>query len=335
MRRIIKLGFILFFVFVLGIFGIYSYLVHWSLTAGPNTAEVEIIIERGSSAHQIGRELKKSGVLSSSFLFFTYLRLLTNQANKLQSGDYLIPPQTVPQKIIYMLSHGLQREFKFTIPEGSNQQEIIKIIAKTGLATEQALEQALNNPVLHEDLKIPTNLKGGIEGYLFPDTYIFQAGTLPVTIFRHMHDELLKNITPEMQKRMQQIGYNLNEVLTFASLIEKETGNTAERPLIASVFYNRLRKGIKLQTDPTVIYGVQRKKGKILKRDLKNRHEYNTYLHGGLPPGPIASPGLAAIRAVLWPAQSKYLFFVSKNNGTHEFCVNYGCHTRAIQTWQK
>ena len=335
MRRILKLGFILFFVFVLGLFGIYSYLIHWSLTASPNKAEIEIIIERGSSAHQIARELKKSGVLTSSFLFFTYWRLLTNQASKLQSGDYLIPPHTVPQKIIYMLSHGLQREFKFTIPEGSNQQEIIKIIAKTGLATEQALEQALNNPVLHEDLKIPTNLKGGIEGYLFPDTYIFQAGTLPVKIFRHMHDELLKNITPEMQKRMQQIGYNLNEVLTFASLIEKETGNTAERPLIASVFYNRLKKGIKLQTDPTVIYGVERKKGKILKRDLKNRHEYNTYLHAGLPPGPIASPGLAAIKAVLWPAQSKYLFFVSKNNGTHEFCVNYGCHTRAIQTWQK
>lgn len=335
MRRIIKLGFIFFFVFALGIFGIYGYLIHWGTTGGPNTQEVEIIIERGSSAHQIGRELKKYGVISSSFLFFSYLRLLTQQAKKLQSGDYLIPPHTTPERIIYMLDHGLQREFKFTIPEGSNQKEIVEIIAQTGLSSREALEQALQNPLLHEEFKIPPELKGGVEGYLFPDTYIFQAGTLPLTIFRHMHEELNKHMTPEMQKRMQEIGYSLNEVLTFASLIEKETANSKERPLIASVFYNRLRRGMKLQTDPTVIYGIKRRKGKILKRDLSNKHEYNTYLHAGLPPGPIASPGLAAINAVLWPARTNYLYFVSKNNGTHEFCPNYACHVRAIQTWQK
>lgn len=333
MRRIFKLGFIFFFALSLSAFVLFSALIHWSHTVGPNLQEVEIIIERGSSAHQIGRELQKSGVISSSFLFFTYLRLLTGDSNKLKSGDYLIPAQTTPERIIYMLAHGLQREFKFTIPEGSNQQQIVEIIAKTHLASQEVLEQALTNPLLREELNIPTDLKGGIEGYLFPDTYIFQAGTLPLTIFRHMHAELLKQITHEMQTRMHEIGYNLNEVLTFASLIEKETGNAAERPLIASVFYNRLKNGMKLQTDPTVIYGVDRPKGKILKKDLKHKHEYNTYLHGGLPPGPIASPGLAAIKAVLWPAKTKYLYFVSKGNGTHEFCSNYACHVRGIQTW--
>ncbi len=333
MRRIIKLGFIFFLVLSLGVFGLYSALLHWSHTGGPNFQEVEIIIERGSSAHQIARDLKKSGVISSSFLFFTYLRLLTPDANKLKSGDYLIPAHTTPERIIYMLAHGLQREFKFTIPEGSNQQQIVEIIAKTRLASKEALEQAIANPLLHEELNIPTTVKGGIEGYLFPDTYIFQAGTLPLSIFKHMYAELLKHITPPMQQRMQQIGYSLNEVLTFASLIEKETGNAHERPIIASVFYNRLRRGMKLQTDPTVIYGIKRPKGKIRKKDLKHRHEYNTYLHAGLPPGPIASPGLAAINAVLWPAKTNYLYFVSKGNGTHEFCPNYACHERAIRTW--
>src|SRR3989338_2229866 len=331
MRRPLKLA--LFF-FICSTSGFLIYLFYWASAEGPHTKEVGIIIERGSSAHQIGRDLKKAGVISSSFLFFSYLRLFTHEATKLQSGDYLIPAHTSPKRILYMLDHGLQREFKFTIPEGSNQQDIVRIIAQTGLASQEALEQALRSPVLHEEFKIPSHVKLGLEGYLFPDTYLFQAGTLPLSIFRHMHEELLKHITPDIEQRMQQIGYSLNEVLTFASLIEKETAHPAERHLIASVFYNRLRKGMKLQTDPTVIYGVQRKKGKISKKDLKHRHAYNTYLHAGLPPGPIASPGLAAIKAVLWPAKTNYLYFVSKNNGTHEFCPNYACHLRAIEHWQ-
>lgn len=333
MRRTIKVGFVFFWVITLCAFVIYSSLLHWARTGGANTQETEIIIERGSSAHQIGRDLQKSGVLSSSFLFFAYLRLVTGDTKKLKSGDYLIPAHSTPEKIIYILSHGLQRQFKFTIPEGSNLQQIVEIIAKTRLASKEALQQAIANPLLHEELNIPTSVKGGIEGYLFPDTYIFQAGTPAVSIFKHMHDELLKQFTPEMKVRMLELGYNLNEVLTFASLIEKETGSSAERPLIASVFYNRLKKGIKLQTDPTTIYGVDRPKGKIRKSDLKHQHEYNTYLHAGLPPGPIASPGLAAIKAVLWPAKSNYLYFVAKGNGTHEFCVNYTCHMHGIQTW--
>lgn len=335
MRRIIKIGFIFFFILSLGVFGIYSALLHWAYSGGPNSQEVELIIERGSSAHQIARDLQKHGVISSSFLFYTYLRVLTFDSNKLKSGDYLIPAHSTPKDIIYMIANGLQRKFKFTIPEGSNQNQIIDIIAQTGLAKREALEKDINNPLLHEECKIHPELRGGIEGYLFPETYIFEAGTLPFTIFKHMHQELLDRITPEMQKRMQELGLSLNEVLTFASLIEKETGNAAERPLIASVFYNRLKKGMKLQTDPTVIYGIERPKGKIKKKDLKHKHEYNTYLHAGLPPGPIASPGMAAINAVLWPAKSNYLYFVSKGDGTHLFCPTYACHEQGIRTYLK
>jgi UPF0755 protein len=336
MQRILKYGFVSAFAIALGIFGVFAFYLNWAHTGGPNDLEVEVIIERGSSAHQIGRELKKAGVITSPFMFFSYLRVFTRASGKLQSGDYLIPPHTTPERIIYMLEHGLQREFRFTIPEGSTLKDIVDIIARTGLASHEALETAIKNPLLTEEFKIPAEVKGGIEGYLFPDTYIFQAGTLPMTIFRHMHDQLLKNITPEMYGRMAELGMTLNEVLTMASLVEKETGNKAERPLIAGVFFNRLRKGIKLQTDPSVVYGVKRTKGKrIAKKDLGHKHEYNTYIHAGLPPGPIAAPGLAAIKAVLWPTPSKYLFFVAKGNGTHEFCVNYGCHTAAIRQYLK
>ncbi len=336
MQRIVKYGFVSVFAIALGIFGVSAFYLNWAHTGGPNDLEVEVIIERGSSSHQIGRELRKVGVINSPFMFFSYLRIFTRASSKLQSGDYLIPPHTTPERIIYMLEHGLQREFKFTIPEGSTLKDIIDIIARTGLASHEALEAAIANPLLTEEFKIPAEVRGGIEGYLFPDTYIFQAGTLPMTIFRHMHEELLKNITPEMVQRMGELHMTLNEVLTMASLVEKETGNKAERPLIAGVFFNRLRKGMKLQTDPSVVYGVKRPKGKkIAKKDLGHKHEYNTYIHTGLPPGPIAAPGLAAIKAVLWPTPSKYIFFVAKGNGTHEFCVNYGCHVGAIQQYLK
>lgn len=336
MQRVIKYGFVGVFAAALVLFGTYAFYFNWAHTGGPNDLEVEIIIERGSSAHQIARDLKKAGVITSPFMFFSYLRMFTRAGAKLQAGDYLIPPHTTPGRIIFMLEHGLQREFKFTIPEGSTLKDIVDIIAKTGLATHEVLESAIMNPLLAEEFQVPAEVKGGIEGYLFPDTYIFQAGTLPMTIFKHMHDELLKHITPDMYERMDKMDMTLNEVLTMASLIEKETGNTAERPLIAGVFFNRMRRGMKLQTDPSVVYGVKRPKGKkIAKKDLGHKHEYNTYIHAGLPPGPIASPGLAAIKAVLWPTPSKYLFFVAKGNGTHEFCVNYGCHTGAIQRYLK
>ncbi|MBH1988675.1 MAG: endolytic transglycosylase MltG [Myxococcaceae bacterium] len=332
MKKTIRLSFLLSCVLSVFFLAICTYVQHWGHTK-LNPQEIEVIIERGSSAHQIGRELKKSGAISSSFLFFAYLKLFTKDTQKLKSGDYLIPKDTTPKRIIYILSRGLQKEFRFTVPEGSNLSQIVEIIAKTKLATAEALQQALQNPLLLEELNIPNGLKGGIEGYLFPDTYVFQAGTLPITIFRHMNAELKKQFTPDMLERMKKLGFSFSEVLTFASLIEKETGHEAERPLIASVFYNRLRKGMKLQTDPTTIYGVERPKGRIRKKDLKNAHEYNTYLHAGLPPGPIASPGLAAIKAVLWPAKSSFLYFVSKGNGTHEFCADYTCHARAIGTW--
>ncbi|MES2503307.1 MAG: endolytic transglycosylase MltG [Myxococcota bacterium] len=335
MRRIIKVGFSFIFALSLVAFGIYSYLIHWAYTPGPNLTEVEVIIERGASAHQIGRDLQKARVISNPFLFYTYVRLLTRTSRKLMSGDYLIPPGTTPERIVYMLERGLQREFRFTIPEGASLKDIVDIISKSGVASKENLALALANPLLLEELKIPHDLRGGIEGYLFPETYIFQAGTLPMDIFRHMHDELMAQFTPEMKARINELGFTLNEVLTFASLIEKETGAASERPLIASVFYNRLKKGMKLQTDPTVVYGVDRPKGKIKRIDLKHRHEYNTYLHAGLPPGPIAAPGLAAIKAVLWPAKSNYLYFVSRGNGTHEFCPTYACHVAGIKKYLK
>ena len=149
-----------------------------------------------------------------------------------------------------------------------------------------------------------------------------------------MHGHLIKLLTDEIWERMALLGINLHEVLTLASIVEKESALSNERLIIAGVFWNRLNRKMRLQADPTVKYGVGFKANKIRRKDLKNRHPYNTYVYQGLPPGPIASPSLEAIKAVLWPNVTKYLYFVSRNDGTHAFCESYRCHQKAVRKWQ-
>ncbi len=149
-----------------------------------------------------------------------------------------------------------------------------------------------------------------------------------------MHTRLLSKIDAAMWQRIAELKADLNSVLTLASIIEKETGNPAERAVISSVYQNRLAIGMRLQADPTVIYGIKDYDGKIRKRDLLSHHPYNTYTIAGLPPGPISSVGIEAIRAALWPEKTNYLYFVSRNDGSHIFCENITCHNKAVQQWQ-
>ncbi len=345
-HRLMKLGMWiaigLMFVTLGGAFAYWKYLENLASIPGESNVRVELEIKRGTSPRAISRLLEEKQLVNSAFNFYTYLRFIAQKAENLKAGYYVVYGTYTPNEIIKLLQKGLKKELRFTVPEGASKKEIASIIEKAGLMSKEDMLNAMNNPELLKEFFIPevkignklSVVPGGIEGYLFPDTYQFAPGTKGETILRRMHVRMLQLIDVDMQKQMHEMNWNLHQVLTLASLVEKETGAATERPLIASVFLNRLRKNMKLQTDPSVIYSIDNYDGNIRKKHLSIRHPYNTYINWGLPPGPISAPGLESIRAVLWPAQTSYLYFVSRNDGTHLFCPTYACHQKAVKEWQ-
>lgn len=292
---------------------------------------IKIFIQPGLGSYQFRKILIKSHIASDSFLFNIYTIHFINSSEKLKSGYCFVPGRTVLGKITYMLFCGAQREIKFTITEGSDKYNIVNTINKNGLGNKNILQGIISSSLLLKDLKILNCASGGIEGYLFPETYLFKPEILSIDIFKRMHNELLNAVTPEMDVRIQQTGFSFHEILTLSSLVERETNSKFEKKAIASTLLNRLKYNMKLQTDPSVSYGVYLYLNKITKKDLYFKHRYNTYVYYGLPPGPIDSPGLNSINAVLWPVNTKFLYFVSKNGKTHEFCETYLCHLNAIK----
>lgn len=338
----LKISVVFALVLVVLLAGYWQMLEHFAKSPGVYDVQAEFEIKRGETTKQIANRLYSEHLISSSNNFYIYLRFVAKKAQTLKAGYYLIDGSYTPDQIISLLQKGLKKEFPFTVPEGANKNDIAKIISASGLAEEEEVMHALRNPILFDEMvdlsqsnkRKKLQITGGIEGYLFPDTYRFSKNTNVVIMLRKMNFRLLQQFDEEMKSRMQEMRWSLHQVLTLASIVEKETGSPDERPLIASVFLNRLKMGMKLQTDPTVIYGIKDYNGNIKKVDLNSSNAYNTYFHSGLPPGPIASPGLQSIKAVLWPSQTKYLYFVSKNDGTHEFCENYKCHQKAVNKWQ-
>ncbi|MDA0712817.1 MAG: endolytic transglycosylase MltG [bacterium] len=338
----LKISVVFLLVLVGLVSGYWQMLEHFADTPGDHDVRVEFEIIRGETPKHIAVRLQSEHLISSANKFYIYLRFVAKKAQALKAGYYLINGTDTPDQIISLLQKGLKKEFPFTVPEGANKNDIAQIISNSGLASKDEVLLALKNPILFDEMvDVPELFKkknkvipGGIEGYLFPDTYRFPKGTSVEIILRKMNSRMLQQFDEAVKSRMAEYNWNLHEVLTLASIIEKETGVPEERNLIASIFLNRLKIGMRLQSDPTVIYGIKNYQGNIKKKDLNSSDVYNTYAHSGLPPGPIASPGLESIRAVLWPAKTKYLYFVSKNDGTHEFCENYLCHQKAVNKWQ-
>lgn len=291
--------------------------------------EVVVEIPYGSSLRQVARLLSIAGVIEDAKEFYWYLRLGRNDGHRMQAGFYNFSGKVNPSLVASRLLFGVDQSFKLVFKEGESLKDLARKIEELGLgeksaflATARGLENVL------------TGKNVGIEGYLFPDTYYFSKKDKAEGIIKKMNARLLSKLNPEILARISELNTNLHEVLTLASIIEKETGNPSERPIIASVYKNRLRIGMRLQADPTVIYGIEDYDGKIRKKDLLKAHPYNTYKITGFPPGPIASAGIEAIRAALWPIESKFLYFVSKNDGSHIFCGDLSCHNRAVLTWQ-
>jgi UPF0755 protein len=296
----------------------------------PYGGEATIEVKKGMGIQSVVSELQKAGLTDSPRKMEFYLRFQKVSAH-LQAGEYQFGPGATPKMIAEKLLKGERIRRMFTIPEGYNLKEIAQLLASKGIVNA--------NSFLKKTLSIDAATRMGIngttlEGYLFPDTYEYSKEMTEDQIISMMAKNFKKHFDQKKAERVLELGTTQNQIITLASIIEKETGKAEERPLIAAVFYNRLKIGMPLATDPTVIYGIENFDGNLRKVDLERDGPYNTYLRAGLPPTPIASPGEKSIEAALYPAQSDYLYFVSRNDGTHQFSKTIEEHNAAVLRYQ-
>lgn len=247
------------------------------------------------------------------------------------AGEYELSPAMTPENILERLISGKVRMVRLTVPEGLNLHQIAGLVEQAGLGCRDAFLSKAADPDLTARLDIPSDT---VEGYLLPETYFFSGDVDPEQIITFMVKKFRAAFLPEWRERAEAMGLSVHEIVTLASIIEKETGHHEERSLVASVFHNRLNSRMRLQSDPTVIYGIPDFSGRIRRKDLDRDTPYNTYRIDGLPPGPIACPGLASIRAALFPDETDYLFFVSRENGSHHFSTNLMDHNNAVRQYQ-
>ena len=291
-------------------------------------------VKRGLTPGEITKILEKEHLVSNGRLFH-WVGRVTRSWGKLKAGEYEISSKQTPMEIFATLRSGISVARAVTIKEGDNRYEIADEIVKKGLATRESFLAATADPLLMRELSLTDPLPPTLEGFLFPETYYFNRAMSASDMVRVMVKRTIALWTPERQELAKSMGLDLNQTMILASIIEKETGNAPDRPIISAVFHNRLRKGMRLQTDPTVIYGIwDRFQGKIHKSDLLTPGPYNTYTIPGLPPGAIGNAGLASIDAALHPAASDALYFVSRNDGTTQFSANYEAHAEAVKKHQ-
>jgi UPF0755 protein len=295
-----------------------------------NSQPVELRVEQGEPFAAVVRKLRAQRVIPNEKLFSLWARL-TGSDKKIQWGVYRFDPSLAPQEVLQRLVTGKRVFLMVTIPEGLTIKEIAELLAKMQIADREKFLAAAADPKLLATLGLQDK---GLEGYLFPNTYQFTPMTSEREIILTMAEQFRKASEPIWAQLSS--GHNLNrhEIITLASIIEKETGVEAERPWISAVFHNRLKRNMALQSDPTVIYGLKEFDGNLTRKDLKDQNPYNTYRIPALPPGPICNPSLASIKAALRPADVPYLFFVSKNDGTHIFSQDLESHNQAVRTHQ-
>ena len=294
-----------------------------------NTQLQTFEIKPGMTLNKVAKKLSREGLIRSSSAFQA-IALLQEKQKLIMIGEYNVSPSMLPTEILQRITSGKTILHPVTIPEGYRIIEIGDILVKNGLADKgKFLEQTKNTRLLKEIAA------DSLEGYLFPETYHFGKFTNERTIVKKMVDTFKeRTLKQEFLNRAKEIGFSFHEIITLASLIEKETGKDSERKQISSVFHNRLKKNMLLQTDPTVIYAIENFDGNIKKRDLKIDSPYNTYRYKGLPPGPISSPGLKSIVAALYPANTSNLYFVSRRDGSHQFSSTLNQHNEAVQKYQ-
>ncbi|WP_240910082.1 endolytic transglycosylase MltG [Desulfopila sp. IMCC35008] len=320
------------FLFVIAGIGIW-WLTRYAYAPGPDNENesVIVVIEKGASVRQIGETLARAGLIKYDIRFPIIARL-SGDSGRLKAGEFRLLTGKSVLETIRSLVHAKVVQHTITLPEGLSGQEMAMLFEERGLCDSNSYLALMGNSTFIRNL----GMEGvsSLEGYLFPDTYYFtreQKGaehfvTMQVRRFHKVWEELTESLPTPVDRE---------KIVTLASIVEKETGAAGERSLIAGVFYNRLKKNMRLQSDPTVVYGVDNFDGTITKKHLKTATPYNTYVLQGLPAGPIANPGKDSLHAALYPAITEYLYFVSQNDGTHYFSKTLREHNRAVQKYQR
>ena len=290
-------------------------------------------IPSGTGAAEIRRRLVESGVVSDELAFRAAL-MWTGQSRALKAGEYRFDRPMSVVDVVEKLASGDVYGHPITFPEGLTIREMAEIVESHGFGKADEFIKAARDGSLVNDLDPAAK---DLEGYLFPETYTLPRGTPVATLVSLMVDRFRETYTALEANRSGQVDLSTRQIVTLASLVEKETGKAEERPLVAAVYRNRLDKNMAMQADPTVVYALVKAgtyDGNIRKRDLSFDSPYNTYRYAGLPPGPIASPGRAALEAALAPADVDYLYFVSRNDGSHAFAETLAEHNANVQEYQ-
>ena len=309
-----------------------GWLAYYASTPQPlSQLPLEFSLKHGSSLKGVAKQLTAAGVLSEPWNFVVMARLL-GKAGAIKAGNYQLESSLTPLQLLRKITEGDVSQSKITFIEGWSIYQL-----RSALDAHPSISHDTKGLDERELLKLVDAQENTLEGLIFPDTYYFSNGMSDTAILKRAYRIMQQKIADAWQERAPDLPYaSPYEALIMASIVEKETGKASERPQIAAVFINRLRIGMRLQTDPTVIYGLgQSFDGNLRKRDLTADTAYNTYTRAGLPPTPIAMPGYESIQAALHPAETKAIYFVAKGNGSHQFSSSLEEHNRAVNQYQR
>ena len=315
----------------LGALALFYLHIYFQTPAAPQAEAQTVIIAAGATLRQIASGLAEHGLIRHRAMLIAYVKWW-RPGPHLQAGEYILRASMSPEQIVDIMRQGKVRHHALTIPEGLTVRQIAAIAAESQFGEAATIRELAFDPAFIASLHLETP---SLEGYLFPDTYFLPRNISAKALLALMVDTLRTNYTGDIAAKAQQLGLTQHEVLTLASLIEKEAKIDDERPMISAVYHNRLRRGMRLQCDPTIIYALgERFDGNIRKRDLEIDSPYNTYRYAGLPPGPIANAGRRSLEAAVNPAAVDYIYFVATgSDGRHTFSHTLKEHNRAVQQY--
>ncbi|MBW2143898.1 MAG: endolytic transglycosylase MltG [Deltaproteobacteria bacterium] len=312
---------------VLVLTGLGYYLLSPATTGTPDQT---FFVLEGSTLSAVAGDLETKEIITRKSVFLVCARVMGYGRN-IKAGEYRLNSGMSPLEILDILRRGAIVTHTVTIPEGFTREQIGRLLEQKSLVDKDEFMTLTGDP----DVAASYGVSGpDLEGFLYPDTYQLSRGLTAKSVIDVLVNQFWEVAAP-FRGRLEELDMTLEQVVILASIVEKETGRAEERPIIASVFLNRLKKRKRLESDPTVIYGINNFDGNLRKKDLTSHTRYNTYVIRGLPPGAIANPGKEAIRAVLYPARTEYLYFVSKNDGSHHFSKTLSEHNRAVRIYQK
>ncbi len=311
---------------IAGIIMSFQFWLFLRLPAKPVFEKRQFFIPPKTSSFGVAKLLQSQEVIRDARAFYL-LAWLKNSLSRMQAGEYAFSTLMTPEQVLDQIINGRVVIHTATLPEGSTLWDVARILDHKELAPENEIIELARNAEFAKSLKLKAN---SLEGYLFPETYHFKKPISSESIAKAMVQQFWQHLPQEWPVRVKELGLSLHEVVTLASIVEKEAKVDSERPLIAGVFYNRLKINMPLQSDPTAVYDIPGYSGPVTSSHLSRQSPYNTYHIKGLPPGPICSPGAKSIHAALYPEKVPFLYFVSNNDGTHHFSTTVDEHRKAV-----